>query len=172
MKTKQFKLGYFIFLILSVLLVSFNGCDKDDDNDDIDDINNFLELYVGTTWKLDDAGGVPDEEGVPTYFRVIIDSNKILESWYQVTLEPECYSYNDRINVDGGVISILENSQNKIVIRIAYGNNESETFTCTIQGDIFKIVYVYEEVGFPDEQYTMFFNKTTVDVDSLTLCPL
>ncbi len=53
MKTKQFKYNFFIILILSVLMVSFNSCSNDDDNTDL---TAFLESYAGSIWKLDDSG--------------------------------------------------------------------------------------------------------------------
>ena len=168
MKKKQFKHAYFMFVILSVLMVSFNGCNNDDDNADI---TAFLESYVGTTWKLDDAGGVPAEADVPTYARFVNNENKIFESWYQIASEPVCYDYYDGINIEDGVLRLVENSGNKLIIEISYANSETETFTFTIEGDILKINYVYEETGEPNEVNTLFFNKTTDNVDDLTVCP-
>jgi len=168
MKTKQFKYSFFMILILSVLMISFNGCSKDDD----DPVNSmtYLELHVGTKWALDDDGGVPAEALVPSYFRFVNNETKVLEGWYETPSEPNCYSYNDGINIQNGVLQITENSEQKLILKITYGSNESETFTCTIQGDILKIVYVYEEVGSSNEEYTMLFDKTKVNVDGLTLC--
>ena len=162
-----------MFLILSVLMVLFIGCNKDDDNDDVADITTFLELYVGTTWKLDDAGGVPADAEVPAYARFVSNENKIFEGWYQIPSEPDCYYYYyyDGINIENDVLKIVENSDDKLIVELSYGTTETETFTFTIQGDILKVNYVYEETGEPDEVDSLSFNKTTDNVDDLTLCP-
>ncbi len=168
MKKKQFKHTYFMFLILSVLMVSFNGCSNDDDNTDL---TAFLESYAGSIWKLDDSGVVPAEADVPTYARFVNNESKIFESWYEILSEPVCYDYSDGINIEDGVLRLVENSGNKLIIEISYGTTETETFTFTIEGDILKINYVYEETGEPNEANTLFFNKTTDNVDDLTICP-
>ncbi len=165
MKTKQFTHGFFMLLILSVIMVSFNSCDKDDDNDDG---ITFLESYEGTKWALEDDGGIPEDHNVPDYFRVVNDSNKIIEGWY---LGPECYYFIEGFAVVGDQ-KITENSENKLVVKITYSADDTDTFTCTIQGDILKVVNVYKDAGWPDEVYNIFYNKTTVDVDSLPICPL
>ena len=170
MKTKQFLHSFFGVFMLVIFMASFSSCS--DDDDDSNNAQTYLELYEGTTWSLDDAGEIPDAEGIPAYFRFVNDANKILEGWYQIPNEPDCYYYNDGINVDNGVITITENTENKLVIKITYGSTETETFTCTIVGDLLKIVYVYEEDGEAPEGYTIYFSKTTVNVDELPLCPI
>ncbi len=167
MKTKQFKHGFFALLILSVLVISFNGCSNDDDNSV--DSNAFLELYTGTTWALNNDGGVPVDADVPAYFRFVSDASKVLEGWYQDSNEAECYFHIKGINLGNGAMKLLENSENKLVIKITYPD-ETETYTCTVQGDTVKIVMVYEEVGFPAETFTLYFDKTTVNVDALPIC--
>lgn len=168
MKTKQFKHVFFALITLLVLIVSFNGCSDDDDETPIIS-KTFIELYTGTTWALIDDGEVPVEEGVPTYFRFINDASKVLEGWYENSNEADCYYYFEGINLDNGAMTLEENSENKLIIKIKY-TDESETYTCTVQGDTFKIVMVYEEVGWPAETFTIYFNKTSVNVDELLLC--
>lgn len=168
MKTKHFKHLIFALSTLLVFTISFNSCSDDDDDPVISET--FLEKYVGSIWILTDDGGVPDEADVPTYFRFINDANKILEGWYLDFVEAECYYHIEGINIDSGNMTLQENSQTKLVIQIVY-SDETETYTCTIQGDTLKIVMVYEEVGWPSETATLYFDKTTADVDALPLCP-
>ncbi len=54
MKAKQFKHGFFMLLILSFLMVSFNGCSKDDDDSDISQTLeplNWLEEEAAHKWS-------------------------------------------------------------------------------------------------------------------------
>ncbi len=170
MKTKQFLHSFFGVFMLLIFMASFSGCS--DDDDDINNAQTYLELYEGSTWELDDSGGVPDLESIPDYFRLVNNANKILEGWKDVLAdELDCYYYINGINVDGGNMSVTENSETKLVIKITYGSTETETFTCTAQGDILTIVYLYEEDGEDPETHTIKYNKTTVDVDALPLCP-
>ncbi len=155
-----------MFLILSVLMVSFHGCSSDDDNGSI---TAFLEKYAGTTWKVADTGGASDA-GSPTYARFVNDATKIFESWYEIPAEPVCYDYSDGVDIEDGSLTLVENSANTVIIEIDYGNNETETFTFTIQGDVLNISYVYKEPGEPDEVISLVFNKTTDNVDDLALC--
>ncbi len=171
MKTKQFLQSFFGVFMLIIFMTSFSGCSDDDDDNDI--AQTYLELYEGSTWELDDTGGVPDVESIPAYFRFVNNANIILEGWYdELADELDCYYYINGINVDSGDMSVTENSENKLVIKITYGSTETETFTCTVQGDILTIAYLYEEDGEEPEGYSINFNKTTVDVDALPLCPM
>ncbi len=127
MKTlEQFKHVFFPFLITLVLMVSFNSCNKDDD--DFSDDQTFLELYAGTTWVLNNDGGVPADAEVPTYFRFINNTNEVLEGWYQVTIDPECYYYAEGINIDNGAMTLMENSENIIIIKINYTNESGDLY--------------------------------------------
>ena len=168
MKTKQIKHVFFALIMLLVLIVSFNGCSDDDDDTTVNS-KTFIELYTGTTWALNVDGGVPDEAEVPSYFRLISDNSKVLEGWYKISNEADCYYYLEGINVDRGAMTLEENSENKLIIKIVY-TDETETYTCTVQGDTFKIVMVYDEVGWPAETFTLYFDKTSVNVDELVLC--
>lgn len=172
MKTKQFLHSFFGVFMLVIFMASFSGC-SDDDDDDNDNAQTYLELYEGSTWELDDVGGVPDLESIPAYFRLVNNVNIILEGWYDVIEdELDCYYYVNGINVDGGNMSLTENSETKLVIKITFGATETETFTCTVQGDVLSIAYLYEEDGEDPETYTIHFNKTNVNVDELPLCPV
>lgn len=170
MKTKHFSQRLFGILTFIILMATLSGCccDEDDNNN----TKTYLELYEGTTWVIDDTGGVPDLESLPDYFRMLNNEDKILEGWKATRYDNEydCYIYLDGINVEGGNMTVTENSENKLIIKITYGSTETETFTCTVQNDILTIVYLYEEDGQSPETNTITYNKTDVDVDSLTIC--
>jgi len=168
MKTKQFKQSFFTFLMLLVMIVSFNGCCDEDDETPV--TKTFLELYSGTTWILSDDGGVPDDAEVPRYARLLNDKSKIFDGWYQTSNEPDCYYYYNVSTLEG-TLQIIDNSDDKLIFKMSYGTTESETFTFTIEGDTLKVISKYEEVGSAAEEYTIYFKKTAVNVDELTLCP-
>lgn len=171
MKTRQFKHLIFALSTLLVFTISFNSC-SDDDDDNSSDARAFLELYEGTTWELNDDGGVVEFEEVPAYFRFVNDATNVIDGWYRVSNNEEfCYYNILGINLDNGDMTLVGKSENKIVIKITY-TDETETYTVTIQGDILTIVMVYKEEGWPAETYTLYFDKTTVNVDALPLCPL
>ncbi len=167
MKTKRCIPKFFTILILLVMAVCFNSCS--DDDDDSPTSKTFLETYAGTTWILNDEGGIPADADVPSYARFINDKTKIFEGWYKLSNEA-CYYYNNA-TAFGGTLQIMVNTEAKLNIKIAYGNTESETLTYTVQGDTLTVVYKYEEAGFPAEEFTLYFKKTTVNLDELPLCP-
>ena len=105
MKTKILKHNLIFFSIILSLIVSFNGCS--DDEDDIIQ-QTWLEKYDGTKW----------EDGDGLYWRIIDNTNTILESWYH---DGPCYWYsipNGNVNLE-----IIENSTSKLVLHVIEDGN-------------------------------------------------
>jgi len=146
MKTKILKHNLLFFSIILSLIVSFNGCS--DDEDDIIQ-QTWLEKYDGTKW----------EDGDGLYWRIIDNTNTIIESWYH---DGPCYAYYIS---DGNVIfEIIENSTNKLVFHVIEDGN-TQTVTLRVNGDTLTVLFEYN-----DKSDSISFKKTTVDVDDFTLC--
>ena len=136
----------YLFIILGLTL-SFNNCTSDDDEDIL--TQTWLEKYDGTKW----------EDGDGLYWRIIDNTNTILESWYH---DGPCYWHS--IPEGNENFEIIENSTNKLVIHVIEDGN-TETVTLRINGDTLTVLF--EENG---ESETIYLDKTSVNVDDFTLC--
>jgi len=146
MKTKILKRNLLFISIILSLVVSFNGC-SDDDDDIIQ--QTWLEKYDGTKW----------EDGDGLYWRIIDNTNIILESWYH---DGPCYYHSIS---DGNVnFEIIENSTNKLVFRVVEDDN-TQTITFRVNGDTLTVLLEYN-----GRSETISFKKTAVNVDDFTLC--
>ena len=146
MKTKILKHNLLFFSIILSLIVSFNGCS--DDEDDIIQ-QTWLEKYDGTRW----------EDGDGLYWRIIDNTNTILESWYH---DGPCYWHS--IPEGNENFEIIENSTNKLVFRVVEDDN-TQTITFRVNGDTLTVLLEYN-----GRSETISFKKTAVNVDDFTLC--
>ena len=146
MNTKYIKHRFLYLFVLIGLVLSFSNCTSDDDGDI--QSKTWLEIYDGTKW----------EDGDGLYWRIIDNTNIILESWYH---DGPCY-WHSRSD-DNFIIKIIENSANKLVIQIIEDN--ITTMTLSVNGDTLTVLF--ESNG---KSETMSFKKTTVDVDDFILC--
>jgi len=146
MNAKYIKHRFFYLFVLIGLILSFTNCTSDDDGDIPS--KTWLEIYDGTKW----------EDGNDLYWRIIDDTNTILESWYQ---DGPCYIH--RGIDDRFTIKIIENSANKLVFQVIANNTETMTFR--VNGDTLTVLFEYN-----DKSETITFKKTTVDVDDFTIC--
>ena len=139
-------LNLYLFVLIG-LVVSFSNCTSDDDADI--QSKTWLEIYDGTKW----------EDGDGLYWRIIDNTNTILESWYH---DGPCYWYsipNGNVNLE-----IIENSTSKLVLHVIEDGN-TETVILRVNGDTLTVLFEYN-----GESDTLSFKKTTVDVDDFTLC--
>ena len=144
MKTTILKHRFLYIFILLSLTISFNSCSDDDEP------QTFLEKYDGTKWFSDDDDDL--------YIRIIDNTSVIFEQWF---LGHDCYYYYTLGDNDS--VEIIENSKDKLVLRLTY----DETVTVTVEGDIMKFI-VTEVDGF----HTIFFTKTLMNVDDLQICSI
>ena len=146
MNTKYIKHRFLYLFVLIGLVVSFSNCTSDDDADI--QSKTWLEIYDGTKW----------EDGDGLYWRIIDNTNTILESWYH---DGPCYHHSI---ADGNVnFKIIENSTSKLVFDVI--ENVNTTVTLRINGDTLTVLL--ESNG---KSETISFKKTTLDFDSFTIC--
>lgn len=155
MKIKFLKHGFFYFFILLGLIVSFNGCSDDDDITS----QTFLEKLDGTKWVYTE---LIDDNEFSIYIRINNNTNKLIEQWYFV-FEDDCYYYGyDSVS---GNMEIIENSNDKLILKYT-DEGDTEIVTVTKQGETLKVVI--QEGG---EEEIIYFDKTSVNVDGLFICP-
>ena len=154
MKTKM--LGLRVFGLLAILTLFLASC-----SDDGDDGTSFLEKHGGTTWKFSvDEGTI--------YAQINSSESNPFEIW--VSLFEACYIY-ESIS-DTGNIQVLENNENKVVIRIDEGPSEYSLLTLSVTGDALTIQSAYYEDGVLEEEDFFILQKTSDNVDDLELCEL
>lgn len=154
MKTKM--LGLRVFGLLAILTLFLSSC-----SDDGDDGTSFLEKHGGTTWKFSvDEGTI--------YAQINSSESNPFEIW--VSLFEACYIY-ESIS-DTGNIQVLENNENKVVIRIDEGPSEYSLLTLSVTGDALTIQSAYYEDGVLEEEDFFILQKTSDNVDDLELCEL
>jgi hypothetical protein len=147
MKTKLRNYRYAWFFVLLGSFLSFTNCNSDDEDSKVQ--QTWLEKYDGTKW----------EDGNDLYWRIIDNTNKIVESWYQ---DGPCYIYNiadDNVNFE-----IIENSSDKLVFHTIEDDNIN-TFTLSVNGDTLTVLFEYN-----GKSETIMFTKTNVNVDDFILC--
>lgn len=150
MKTTIFKHKFLYFFIILGLTISFNGCSDDDD----DDFQTFLEKYDGTKW-------VYTEDEFTFYVRLNDNPNKLIESWILID---DCYFYS--VDFESESVELVENSKDKLIIKYT-DDGEIITVTLTTQGETIRVV-----VKDGNEEDIMIFDKTSVNVDDLEICPI
>lgn len=149
-------LGLRVFGLLAILTLFLASC-----SDDGDDGTSFLEKHGGTTWKFSvDEGTI--------YAQINSSESNPFEIW--VSLFEACYIY-ESIS-DTGNIQVLENNENKVVIRIDEGPSEYSLLTLSVTGDALTIQSAYYEDGVLEEEDFFILQKTSDNVDDLELCEL
>ena len=154
MKTKMLNLR--VFGLLAMLTFFMGSC-----SDDGDDGTSFLEKHGGTTWKFSQDGGT-------IYAQINNSEANPFEIW--ASLFEACYIYESI--ADAGNTEVLENKENKVVIRIDEGATEYSLLTLTVSGDVLTIQSEYYEDGVLEEDDLFILQKTSDNVDDLELCDL
>jgi len=139
-------------MMLSCLFVS---CD--DDGDDI----SFLEKHGDSLWKISEGGGT-------VYAQINNSVTNPLELW--ASLFDACYIYE---SISGtGNVEVLENTENKVVIKVDEGGNDYALLSLTVTAKILTVTSEYYEDGSLDERETIILMETSDDVNDLQLCEL
>lgn len=154
MKTKMLSLK--VFGLLAVLTLFLTSC-----GDDGNDGTSFLEKHGGTTWKFSQDGGT-------IYTQINNSESNPFEIW--ASLFDACYIY-ESIS-DSGNTEVLENKENKVVIRIEEGASEYNLLTLSVSGDALTIKNEYYEEGILEDEDFFILQKTSDNVDDLELCEL
>lgn len=144
-----------MFGLLMMLSCLFIACD--DDGDDI----SFLEKHGESLWKISEGGGT-------VYAQINNSVSNPLELW--ASLFDACYIYE---SISGaGNVEVLENTENKLVLRIDEGTNDYAILSLTVIGEILTVKSDYYEDGSLDESETIALKSSSDDVNELELCEL
>ena len=156
MKSKMLKFKAFGLILMMVF--SLVSCSDDGD----DDPSSFLETNGGTVWTIAQAGA-------SIYAQINNNESNPFEFWASFG-EGGCYVH-ESIN-DEGNVQVLENTENKLQVRVDEGENEYTILTLTITGNILTVQSEYFEDGQSVEKEIIPLSKTSDNTDDLELCEL
>ena len=154
MRAKMLKFKAFGLLLLMVF--SLFSC-SDDGNDDA---STFLETNGGTVWTI-------SQDGASIYAQINNSESNPFEFWASLG-EEACYVH-ESIN-DEGNVEVLENTENKLEVRVDDDENEYTILTLTIRGNVLTVEFEYFEDGQSVEEETIPLQKTSDNTDDLELC--
>ncbi len=160
-KLKHFASRFFILLISIGSLISYNSCISDQKDKDLLSIQTFLERHDGTAWTV-------IEDDLRVYIRLNNDKDEDLELWIselelaKLMTKKECFYHNHEI-LNAAEVEVLEHSGSKL----AFTYLEDESYTFTIDGERLKLEFENSD----DVKKTIYFAKSTEDVDDLDICP-
>lgn len=159
--------------MISILIMSFSSCSRDDDGA-IDNIpQTFLEKHEGSVWGTIDGF----DETSDGYFRIINDLNSFYESWNE-QLDSDCYIHSlvnlsewwadhDEFSYD---FEISQNIEDLFQIRVEikwYGVITGVSYyTYRISNNSLEV-----ERNTGGEAIAIYpYQRETIDVDSLIIC--
>ena len=154
MKSKMLKFKAFGLLLMMVF--SLVSCSDDDD----DGPSNFLETNGGTVWSF-----VLDGEGI--YAQINNNESNPFEFWATLG-EGGCYVYQS-IN-DEGNVEVLENTEDRLQVRVDDDEDEYLILTLTINGNLLTAKFEYFEDGISEGAQVIPLTKTSDNPDNLELC--
>ena len=146
------------FGLILMMVFSLVSCSDDDG----DDALTFLETNGGTVWSV-------SQSGASIYAQINNSESNPFEFWASFG-EDGCYIH-ESID-DEGNVEVLENSENKLKLRVDEGENEYTILTLTITGNILTVQSEYFEDGESVEKEIIPLSKSTDNPDDLPLCTL
>lgn len=154
MKKHILKLKAFALIILFAL--AFHSC-SDDDNP-----KSFLDAHGGTVWKFGDANDI-----LSLYAQINNSETNPFEFWLYDLID-ECYLHESVTNE--GTTEVLQNSENKIEIKISESSGDYGILTMTVSGDILRVQFDSYEDGELTEDEQFILERSNDNVDDLTIC--
>ncbi|MGA9269471.1 MAG: hypothetical protein WBV45_02535 [Lutimonas sp.] len=146
-------------LSLTLLMIFAVAACNDDDNDDMID---FLDKHGDTQWKFQD----PNSDTV-LYLRVNDSRTNPFELWLTF-LANSCYVYQSV--EDDGTPEILENTENKLVIRVEESNDEYTIVTLTVSQNVLTVTNEDYENGELDEENIVILFANQDDIGNIEIC--
>ncbi|GAA4281060.1 hypothetical protein [Gaetbulibacter aestuarii] len=148
-----------LIYLLPIFLILFTCNNKDNVNDT--NPETFLEQFENTVW-------LSNVDEVNTYIRFINDLNHPIEFWVD---EGDCFYYDQEDFSEGGSVSENLNNILEFTYSETYGDIEYvEIVTVTVSGNTMVVKYVDYENGEIIESGSVYFSKSTENVDDFTLC--
>ena len=146
-------LGLFTMMALALFSCS------DDDNDAS---TSFLEKHGGTVWKFEEP-----VSGAAIFAQINNSEANPFEIWISFG-EDTCFIYESIM--DAGNTEVLENNENKVVIRIDEGPSEYSILQLSVSGNVLAVNSKFYEDGQLEDDETFVLQKTSDNPDDLVLC--
>ena len=144
--------------LLTMMALALFSCSDDDDNDAS---KSFLEKHGGTVWKFEEP-----VSGAAIFAQINNSEANPFEIW--ISFDGTCFFYESI--TDTGNIEVLENTENKVVIRIDEGATEYSILQLTVTGDVLAVNSKFYEDGQLEDDETFVLQKTSDNPDDLVLC--
>ncbi len=145
-------LGLFTMMALALFSCS-------DDDNDVE--KSFLEKHGGSVWKFEEP-----VSGAAIYAQINNTESNPFEIW--ISFDGNCFIYESII--DAGNVEVLENTENKVVIRIDEGPSEYSILQLTVTGDVLAVNSKFYEDGQLEDDETFVLQRTNENPDDLVEC--
>ena len=146
-------------LSISLLMIfALAACNDDDD----DNMISFLDKHGDTQWKFQD----PNSDTV-LYLRINDSQANPFELWLTF-LANSCYVYQSV--EDDGTPEILENTENKLVIRVDESNDEYTIVTLTVSQNVLTVASEDYENGELDDENVVILFANQDDISNIEIC--
>ena len=146
-------LSFTLLMIFAVV-----SCNDDDD----DNMVSFLDKHGDTQWKFQD----PNSDTV-LYLKINDSQANPFELWLTF-LANSCFVYQSV--EDDGTPEILENTENKLVIRVDESNDEYTIVTLTVSQNVLTVTNEDYENGELDEENIVILFANQDDIDNIEIC--
>ena len=146
-------LSFTLLMIFAVV-----SCNDDDD----DDMVSFLDKHGDTQWKFQD----PNSDTL-LYLKINDSQANPFELWLTF-LANSCYVYQSV--EDDGTPEILENTENKLVIRVDESNDEYTIVTLTVSQNVLTVTNEDYENGELDEENIVILFANQDAIDNIEIC--
>ena len=158
-KTIDSSLRVLRMLSISLLMIfALASCNDDDD----DNMLSFLDKHGDTQWKFQD----PNSDTV-LYLRINDSQANPFELWLTF-LANSCYVYQSV--EDDGTPETLENTENKLVIRVDESNDEYTIVTLTVSQNVLTVASEEYENGELDEENIVILFANQDDISNIEIC--
>lgn len=144
-----------LMILMTFALVSCN-----DDGDE--KMASFLDVHAGTQWKFQD----PNSE-TTLYLRINDSQSNPFELWLTF-LANGCYVYQSV--EDDGTPEIIEDKENKLVVRVDESNDEYTIVTLTVSQGVLTVESEYYENGVLDEDNIAILFANDDDISNIEVC--
>lgn len=142
-------------MVLMLLSASIISCSDDENNTD------FWENHGGTVWKYSESTGT-------IYAKINSSKTNPIEVW--VSLFDACYIHDSFTSA--GDTEILENKENKVVIRVDESDTEYTILEMSVSGNNLTISSEFYEDGSLSENEMFILVQTDDNLDDLELCEI
>lgn len=157
-KNNLIKLKAFGLIAFLMFSMSFISCSDDDDP------KSFLETHGGTVWNF-----AEEDAGISIYVQLNSTVSNPFEIWMDL-LGVGCYLYQSI--EDDGTPEVIEDSENKVVIRVEENDTDYILLTLRVVGNRLTVTTEEYEDGELDENQTIILDKSSDNVDDLEICPM